>query len=510
MEKVEVDRYIVISDGIPVPVSIQKDTSKFVLSYNIQLPKLEEASLTLLEDMRDKILASVPIKLETLRDPVLLERTRTQIKEMAKKLLQRQIPGVSEDVLRYSSTFLADEMLGLGTIEILLRDENLEEVVINNSKEPIWVYHKKYGWLISNVVISSESQIENYASIVGRKVGRQINILDPLMDAHMMSGDRVNATLFPISTKGNTLTIRKFRRKPWTITDLILNNTLNFEISSFLWLAMQYELSMIIAGGTASGKTTLLNVLMPFIPPNERIISIEDTRELNLPNFLHWVPLTTREPNPEGKGEVNMLQLLTNSLRMRPDRVIVGEIRRQPEAEVLFEALNTGHSVYSTLHANTVEEAFRRLTSPPINLPPQLIQSLPMFSVMFRHRKLNIRRVLEISELIDVDPDKKEAKLNKLYGWSARTDKVERFSESVRLVNELNMFTGMSRQELRQDISEKESVLRWLVKNKVNTVNAVGSVISKYYADKENTLRLVIANSGQEHLIGDYMKELRG
>ena len=183
-------------------------------------------------------------------------------------------------------------------------------------------------------------------------MGKEITTLNPLMDAHLKTGDRVNATLFPISSKGNTITIRKFAVKPWTVTSLIKEKTISYEGAALLWLAVQNEMSLLVTGGTASGKTSMLNMIANFFPPNQRIISIEDTRELMLPEILHWVPMETRLPNPEGKGGVEMLDLIVNSLRMRPDRIIVGEIRRKREAEVLFEAMRTGHSVYGTLHAN--------------------------------------------------------------------------------------------------------------------------------------------------------------
>jgi flagellar protein FlaI len=269
---------------------------------------------------------------------------------------------------------------------------------------------------------------------------------------------------------------------------------------------MQYEMSMIISGGTASGKTTLLNVMMPFIPPNERIISIEDTRELNLPEFLHWVPLTTREPNPEGKGEVNMLDLLINSLRMRPDRLVVGEIRRQAEAEVLFEALNTGHSVYSTLHANTADEAFRRLVSPPINLPEPLVLSLPLLAVMFRHRKLKIRRVFEVAELINANS---KANIHDTYHWDAKQDKAMKVADSIRTLSEINMFTGMTYKEINDDMKEKEDILKWLVKNKINTVNTVGMAISEYYTNKDTFLKTMNQNQDVEKILGKFISELK-
>jgi flagellar protein FlaI len=240
---------------------------------------------------------------------------------------------------------------------------------------------------------------------------------------------------------------------------------------------------------------------MPFIPPNERIISIEDTRELMLPKFLHWVPLTTREPNPEGKGKVEMLDLLINSLRMRPDRIVVGEIRRRPEAEVLFEALNTGHAVYSTLHANTAEEAFRRLVSPPIELPAELIQSLPLFGIMFRHRKLRIRRLFEVSELAGLSEKTNKPDIRKLYSWSARTDRINKELDSVKVADELNLFTGMTKQEMKSNLDTKQEILRWMVKNKIETVDDVGKVVSLYYTNENEFFKILERKDAKDVLL---------
>ena len=496
--------YIIRIGTTKVAVSINKEEGKFVPIYTLNLPKLEPATLAFFEDVRDKLISTVPIKLEVLRDPTEFEKIKYVLSNKATELIKKGLPSAPDEVVDFGVTFLLNEMLGLGNIEFLLHDTNLEEIVINDSKEPIWVYHKELGWLQTNIIVDSEEQIKNYASIVGRRVGRQITILNPLMDAHLITGDRVNATLFPISTKGNTLTIRMFRRKPWTITDFIKNKTLSYETAALLWLAIQYEMSIIIGGGTASGKTSMLNVILPFIPPNQRIISIEETREINLPTFLHWVPLTTRDPNPEGKGEVTMLDLLINSLRMRPDRIVVGEVRRQQEAEVLFEALNTGHSVYATLHANTSEEAFRRLTSPPINLPKDLIRSLPLFTIMFRQRRKNIRRLFEISEVVSNN----DVELNVLYRWDAKKDVQVKMGESKRLIQEIKMFTGLSKEKLDEDLNEKKKILKWIVEHDINTVNTVGKVVNEYYKDKEKLMKTMREKRGVEVVLGNFFSEL--
>ena len=468
------DKYKIPCDGLDAIVEIIRSKNEYVPLYKISLPEIGEGTLAIVDEIREKLTIQIPVK--TSFNPQEYKRLIKQFKEKAKALLAEYLKGLDNNTMGYLAFYIISEML-LGRIEVLLRDDSLEEIVVNNSKEPIWVYHKKFGWLKTNMIINKEIQIENYARMIGRRVGRTINILEPLMDAHLISGDRVNATLFPISTKGNTLTIRLFKRNPFTIPDLIKNGTLNFETAALIWEAVQYEISAIISGGTASGKTTFLNTILSFVPPNQRIISIEDTRELNLPKFLHWVPLTVREPNPEGKGGVTMLDLLVNSLRMRPDRVVIGEIRREREAEVLFEAMHTGHSVYGTLHANTATETIRRMTSPPINLPIAEVEDLPMVLVMYRHRRLGIRRLFQVGEIIrGKDP-------NIVYQWKPKGDKIKKIGDLKRINGIMKLFTGMSDREIKKDIDSKIKVLKEMVKENISGLEEVGKRIKEYYVE---------------------------
>jgi flagellar protein FlaI len=242
---------------------------------------------------------------------------------------------------------------------------------------------------------------------------------------------------------------------------------------------------LIVTGGTGSGKTSFLNAMAGLIPANQRIISIEDTRELTLPSFLHWIPMVVREPNPEGKGEVTMLDLMVNSLRQRPDRIIVGEIRRQREAEILFEAMHTGHSVYSTLHADNSEQTISRLVNPPINIPEGMLDALAGIVVTFRHRRFNIRRVLEFSEV------HKKGKLNTLYQWNVKSDKIKGTGKMERLSNLLSLYAGMDEKEIEEDVSEKVEILDWMVKNDYEHVDQVGEIVSHYYMDPDEVLETV-------------------
>jgi len=484
----EIESYTFDNEGIRVIAKIVYYPNDFVLHYNVIVKGLSEGTRILLNSLRGELITTVKLSVTDIMDPRKSNEVRKKFEERAAVLLSKNFPNLSEADKQILITYLVQHSLGLGELEALLHDEQLEEIVINSSKEPVWAYHKKYGWCKTNIFIKSEDAIYDYASLIGRKIGKQISILNPLMDAHLSSGERVNATLYPVSAFGNTLTIRKFAKNPWTIPYLIELNCINSKVAALIWLAIQNELSLIVSGGTGSGKTSFLNAMACLIPANQRIISIEDTRELTLPEFLQWVPLTTREPNSEGRGEVTMLDLLVNSLRMRPDRILVGEIRKQREAEILFEAMHTGHSVYATLHADNAEETITRLTTPPINIPAEMLDSLSGIVVQFRHRRLNIRRTLEFAEI------QKGGKASILYRWDLKKDKLMEVGKMNVLTKRLNLYCGLTEQEIEQDINDKALIFDWMVKKKYNTVNAVGKIVARYYIEPEEVLEAAKKN----------------
>lgn len=391
----------------------------------------------------------------------------------------------AEEVINSLSQIMLNEMYGLGKIEALIKDEKLEEIVINSSKNPVAVYHRKYGWLKTNVFLESEKETQNYSEAIARKVGRQISVLNPILDAHLGTGDRVNATLTPISSAGNTITLRLFARNPWTMVSYLKkqNNSMSYEMAALLWQAIQFEMNIIIAGGTASGKTSALNGLLALVQPFQRIVTIEDTRELMLPSFQwNWVPLVTRQPNPEGAGEVTMLDLVVNSLRMRPDRIVMGEIRRKKEAEVLFEAIHTGQSVYATIHADTGSQVIKRLIEPPIEVPPAEVEDVHLVVIQYRDRRKNVRRTLEISEIL---PGDGKPELNRLYNWKSRTDTFEAVKAPRRYVEQINLHTGYTEKEIAQDQQDKTNILKWMVKNELDKVEEVGKVMRVYYSEPD-------------------------
>ena len=499
----DIDKYPVEAEGVAAEVQIV-GTKGSIKLYNVIVPEITKPTAALLDEIKHELIAEVKVSATEILDPKVAGTLKQKFREKATDLLVSKIPSIKDETKNFLIGSLLNEILGFGNVEFLLNDGFLEEIVINSASEPIRVYHKKYGWLSTNIVIETEEKIQDFANTIGRRVGRQITVLNPLLDAHLITGDRANAVLYPISNKGNTITIRKFARDPWTVTDLINNKTTNSTIFSLIWLAIQYEMNVLISGGTGSGKTSFLNVCAPFIPPNHRIVSIEDTRELQLPKFLYWCPLTTRQPNPEGKGEVSMLDLIVNSLRMRPDRIILGEIRRKKEAEVLFEAMHTGHSVYATVHANSIHETIQRLVNPPIEVPANLLGAVNLNVVMFRDRRLGVRRTFQLGEfIVSEEENKVNVTPNILYRWKPQKDSIVEHASSLRFIEELSRHTGLSDNEINKDLAMKKKIIEYMVKNNIRSLEQVGKVFNNYYLDPGFVTEIVDKNRNKEKLLGE-------
>lgn len=488
--------YELDAHGLKVKVRIL-DRGDFAPIYEVTTPGLGEATKVLLVSLRQSLLSMVPIDPSRIEDKEYSEELIRRYEDASEIAIERYLPGASEETKKVLIAYIINVMLGLGDLEAPLADENLEEVAVNTSKEPVWVYHNKFGWCKTNITVSDENLIYDDAEHIGRRVGRQITSLTPLMDAELPDGSRVNATLFPISQKGNTITIRKFGKNPWTMTAMVANGTLSAEMASLVWLCIENEVSLLISGGTASGKTSFLNAMSIFMPPNRRIISVEETRELTLPSFLHWLPMLTRQPNPEGKGEVTLYDLMINSLRQRPDIMLVGEVRIKKDAETLFEAIHTGHAVYGTVHADNAQDTVIRMTNPPIEVPKLMMNAFGGILTLFRHRRLGIRRMLELGEMT------RAGDINVIYRWDMRNDTFSRISEIARLSETISLYGGFTRSELVQNMDEKSKVLSWMVKNNVVGVDDAGFVVASYYRDKDRILDIVNKDLPYSHdLIG--------
>ncbi|MCX8169751.1 MAG: ATPase, T2SS/T4P/T4SS family, partial [Candidatus Methanomethyliaceae archaeon] len=257
-EKV-LEAYSFNAQGIPVDVKIIESKRYYVPQYIIQIPLIAEGTKIILNALKAELITKVKIDVGMLTDQRQIKEIQSKFEQKANELLDKQFPGLTPEKRRVLSSYLIQNTLGLGDLEILMADDNLEDIVINSPTEPIQVYHKKHGWCSTNLWIKKDETVYEYASNIGRRVGRQINVLNPIMNASLPSGDRVNATLTPISTFGNTLSIRKFAKNPWTIPYLIYVKTITPEVASLLWLCIQNEISLLSSGGTGSGKTSFLN-----------------------------------------------------------------------------------------------------------------------------------------------------------------------------------------------------------------------------------------------------------
>lgn len=477
-EKV-IDSYKVESAGITFTIDVVDDPREFVKVYRISAFSISPATRIILDKIREEFIVNVDVGATAEFDAEKLggisESIRKGFEHEIGRILKKYFPVADKKTYDTLLNYLLQQNIGFGDIEPMLKDSQLEEIVVNNATEPVWVYHRKHGWLKTNVILPRESKIRHYSTVIGRDVGKDITLLQPLMDAHLKSGDRVNATLNPISTKGNTITIRKFAEKPWTIVDFLNANTMDLDVAALIWLAVENELSILIAGGTGSGKTSVLNVVMTYFPPNQRIISIEDTREVQLPSFMHWVPLETRLPNPEGKGGVSMLDLVVNSLRMRPDRIVVGEIRRHEEALVLFEAMQTGHSVYATVHANNAEETVSRLTNEPISVPKAVLSTLGLVLVQNRNRRNGRRRTLQVAEITD----KGDARV--VYQLDAAKDVMRKVSEPAITYQKIGLYTGMKPSDIQADLRKKVDILKRIQTLSNPDLKTIGLIFANYY-----------------------------
>ena len=325
------------------PVKIYKIEGRHLLHYTVPVPRPTAAEKAIINTIKEAATRLISISPYKIRDPE--ERRNVYFNQIMEILRSAKELNIPERRYSFYSESAVREMVGFGLIDDLIRDDKLEEIMVIGPRKPVFVYHREFEMMTTNIEFFNDNEIQDLVNRIARGIGRRVDISNPLLDARLPDGSRVNATFPPASVSGSSLTIRKFREDPYTIIDLINYGTLNVESAAFLWFAVDgfgvKPANILVAGGTGSGKTTLLNVLSSLIPENERVLSIEDTAELNLP-LEHWIRLEARPPGLEGKGEITMDILTKNSLRMRPDRIIVGEVRHT-EAATLFTAMNTGH-----------------------------------------------------------------------------------------------------------------------------------------------------------------------
>lgn len=472
-------------DKFDVRAGLIKDpTAKGGIRYQIIEPSLSKKDGQALEIIKKLLMTELSVSMGEIRSKKEAEyRLAKKIDRMI-KTYRLKIPEKNIAKIKY---FAIRDYIHLGKIEPLMRDHMIEEISCDGTGIPLYVWHREHESLPTNIVYEKDSDLNNFARKLAYVCGKHVSMADPIVDATLPDGSRINLTLgHEITKRGSTFTIRRFRADPITIIDLIKFGTCSIDIAAFMWYLAEKKSTMLIAGGTASGKTTALNALSTFIKPGQKVVSIEDTQELNLPHE-NWVPAVSRQTFTDTQvGEINQFDLLRAALRQRPDIIIVGETRGK-EAYTLFQAMATGHGGFSSIHADSIDATLTRLISAPMDVPKALIaNSLDLITLQLKIRVGNksARRIIQVVELDGIDEKTGELKTNTVFKWNPRTDKHDFSGKSV-MFEKIMDRDGDTQEKIDYELTKRRVALEWMVKNDIREHKKVSEIIMEYYEDPE-------------------------
>ncbi len=397
---------------------------------------------------------------------------------------------------------LERDFIGYGIVDVPMTDTEVEDISCDGVGIPLYIYHRKYGSIRSNLKFSDSKQLDDYVIWLAQRSGKHISVASPILDATVPDGSRLQATLGTHVTKrGSSFTVRRFRDNPFTPVDLLKFKTMSPEMMAYLWIAIENGQSMMVCGGTASGKTTTLNATLLFIPPQMKIVSIEDTRELSLPHE-NWVPSLTRAgfgaknlTSGKAPGEIDMFDLLAAALRQRPQYLMVGEVRGA-EAFIVFQAMATGKTCYTTFHAESVSAMVHRMENPPISLPRSLVSAL---NLVLLQRQVKVgtkmtRRVQSLTEIVGLDPETNELITNSVYSWNPADDTFL-YSGHSYVYERVAMMKNLSMKEMEREVRNRAEMMEYLLyrdaqatRLKPFTHRDVGQIVAFYYKEPDRAL----------------------
>ncbi|HJX04483.1 MAG TPA: type II/IV secretion system ATPase subunit [Thermoplasmata archaeon] len=462
-------------------------TSEYLLQViEPTLSEDEEEILNLIRDTLEKTLDYDWEKLSQMDKKTYIERSvESYIKSRG-----MSIEPISKDRITY---FIVRDFVGYGPIDILINDEHIEDVSCDGVGIPLFVFHNKFESIKCSIQFKDENDLNSFVVNLGQRCGKQLSVSNPILDGTTQEGHRVQATYArEVTTRGASFTIRRFKEKPFTPVELIKYGTASPEIVAYMWLSVEHGESAIICGGTASGKTATLNAMALFIPPGAKIVTMEDTREINLPHE-NWIHGTTRsgvgERGPDGKaaGEIDMYDLVRASLRQRPNYIIVGEVRGK-ETYTMFQAMATGHTTYSTMHADSVKGMVNRLENPPINCPRILLTALRNVIIQ-THARVGmdmVRRIKQLIEIVGFEPETNELISNTVYEWDQATDKFV-FKGHSFLFDKIMEMKNLTHEELMQEFERRVDIVKFMVANDMANHREIWNLIREYYKEPKVT-----------------------
>jgi flagellar protein FlaI len=373
-----------------------------------------------------------------------------------------------------------------------MKDHLIEDISADGVNIPIYVWHRLYESLPTNIIFKEEAELDSFTVRMAYLAGKNISIASPILDASLPDGSRVQLTYgSEVTRRGSTFTIRRFRVDPLTISDLIAFKTISSEMAAYLWYVVENRASVLVAGGVASGKTTMLNCLSMFIKPEMKIVSVEDTQELNLPHE-NWIPSVVRlgfgHENRKG-GTITLFDLLKAAVRQRPDYIVVGEVRGE-EAYTLFQAMATGHLGMCTIHAESVESVINRLESEPMNIPKPLVAMTSVIMVMARTEIEGrpARRISTTAEVLGLDPKIGNVATEEVFHWNPKFDQFS-FSDHSTLLERQRNKLGLGEEDVKRELSRRQTVLNWMASAGIRRHTEVANVIREYYTNPDRVFQ---------------------
>lgn len=479
LSKVEMRYPLIVDDGkVFASAHIYWDKNRNELIYEVLEPKLDEKAQKSLQVIKKYLQEKIDINFTQIRRQDALDYINKML-EKSFSFLKIRFDDATYSKIKY---YITRDFIGLEYIEPLLRDKQIEDISCDGVGIPVYIYHRdpRFGSVRTNIVFNDTNILDSFVTKIAERCEKTISVAKPLLDGTLPDGSRIQATLSSdIAMHGSNFTIRMFTEKPMTPVDMIEFETCDLRMMAYFWLLIEHGASILVSGGTATGKTSFLNVLSLFIKPQMKIISIEDTAELRLPH-PHWVSEVARTPISE-EGKVDMFELLRESLRQRPDYIVVGEVRGK-EAYVLFQQIAVGHPGLSTIHADNFSKLLDRLTTQPINLPPNLVENLDLIIFLKRMRRGNryIRKVSEAIEVVGFDKKTNSPLINEIFKWSAKKDEFMSFNKSV-FLKKISVQSGMTDAEVIEELEKRARVIRWMVNQKITDYKKIGMVLNLFY-----------------------------
>jgi flagellar protein FlaI len=478
-------------------VRINYDNISNEYLYEVIEPALAEEEVDVLEVLKEVMVDS----LEFLEDakPAMKERYLRNAVDSLLKEMGVHLNQVSKERVIY---YILRDFIRYAAIDVAMIDPQVEDCSCDGMNVPLYIYHRKFGSIQSNLRFKSNTELDGFVVWLAQKCGKHISVAEPMLDATIPDGSRLQATLGTHVTKrGSSFTIRRFRENPFTPLDLVRFKTMSMDMMVYLWLCIENGKSILVCGGTASGKTTTLNAVLLFIPPQMKIVSIEDTRELNLPHE-NWVPLLTRSgfggetTTGRAAGEIDMFDLLTAALRQRPQYMMVGEVRGA-EAYVVFQAMATGKSAYTTFHADSVQAMVHRMEQPPIEVPRALLGALNLV-LMQAQVKVGTnmtRRVKALTEVVGIDPESNELVTNSVYTWNPADDTFN-YSGHSYIYEQIATSKNWSQREMMREVKQRIELLTFIMNIPNVMYKDVARYISAYYKNPDKIMEEVRLKMG--------------